>query len=140
MGHFSREIDELCVRKLKAKFYTLKEAREVLPVVKELMEIVQAARLEIVRLQPEATPAVRNATANGGSHEAGELLAKFDRLEAGIKGITDMGILVKDVNKGLIDFLGQRDGRDVFLCWHYGEDDIQYWHEINAGLCGTSPS
>jgi hypothetical protein len=123
----------------KAKHYTLEEARAVLPAVKDLMKMVQDARSEILRLKPEAWPALRSASTNGGNRQAGELLAKFDRLEAGIKGITDLGILVKDVDKGLIDFLGQRDGQDVFLCWHYGEDDIQYWHEINAGFAGRRP-
>ncbi len=37
---------------------------------------------------------------------------------------------------GLVDFLGSRAGREVFLCWHYGEDDIAYWHDINAGFAG----
>ena len=123
----------------KEKYYTLEEARAVLPIVKDLMKVVQDARLEIMRLRSQAWPALRNAATNGGNREAGELLAHFDRLEAGIKGVTDMGILVKDVDKGLIDFLGQRDGQDIFLCWHYGEDDIQYWHEINAGFAGRHP-
>jgi len=37
---------------------------------------------------------------------------------------------------GLIDFVGLRDGREVYLCWKYGEDSIQFWHEIEAGFQG----
>ena len=37
---------------------------------------------------------------------------------------------------GLVDFLGSRAGRDVFLCWHYGEDDIAYWHDLSGGFAG----
>jgi hypothetical protein len=38
-----------------------------------------------------------------------------------------------------VDFLGQRNGREIYLCWHYGEEDIAYWHELNAGFAGRRP-
>jgi hypothetical protein len=47
-----------------------------------------------------------------------------------------MGIHVKDLDTGLIDFSALRDGREVYLCWRVGEDDIQFWHEVEAGFAG----
>ncbi|HLV01558.1 MAG TPA: DUF2203 domain-containing protein, partial [Acidobacteriota bacterium] len=53
--------------------------------------------------------------------------------------IQDAGCLVKSVDEGLIDFPHIRDGREVYLCWRYGEDDIEYWHEVDAGFAGRTP-
>jgi hypothetical protein len=50
-----------------------------------------------------------------------------------------MGVLVKDLDKGLCDFPCLRQDRVVYLCWHLGEDSIQYWHEIEAGFAGREP-
>jgi hypothetical protein len=121
---------------MNTKHYTLAQARATLPQVKHYMAEIQDARAEILRLRPEALPAIEKAAQNGGCKEAGELFAQGTRIEHGVKGISALGILVKDLDMGLVDFLGSRAGRDVFLCWHYGEEDIAYWHEINSGFGG----
>jgi hypothetical protein len=124
---------------MNARYFTLAEARAALPQVKNLMHMAQTARQEILRLRPEVWPVLRKAASNGGSREAGELMLHFQRLETGIKGIMNMGITVKDVDEGLIDFLGKRNGREVYLCWKYGEDDIDYWHDLTTGFAGRQP-
>jgi hypothetical protein len=124
---------------MSTRYFTLSEARAVLPRVKKLMQMVQEARQEILRLRPEVWPMLRKASLNGGSREAGELLVHFQRLENGVKGIMNMGIIVKDVDQGIIDFLGKRNERDVYLCWQYGEEDIRFWHDLNAGFAGRHP-
>jgi hypothetical protein len=121
---------------VNTRYFTLAEARAALPRVKTLMQMVQTARQEILRLRPEVWPVLRKAAANGGSREAGELLVHFQRLEIGVKGIISMGITVKDVDEGLIDFLGKRNGRDIYLCWKHGEVDIEYWHDLDTGFAG----
>ena len=121
---------------MNTKHYTIAQARATLPMVKRYMQEIQSARDEILRLRPEALPAIEKAAQNGGCKEAGELYIQGKRIEHGIKGISELGILVKDLDMGLVDFLGSRAGHDVFLCWHHGEDDIAYWHEINSGFAG----
>jgi hypothetical protein len=121
---------------MNTKHYTLTQARAALPLVKRYMQEIQAARDEILRLRPEALPAIEKAAQNGGCKEAGELYIQGMHIEHGVKGISELGVLVKDLDMGLVDFLGTRNGRDVFLCWHHGEDDIAYWHEINSGFAG----
>jgi hypothetical protein len=121
---------------MNAKHYTLAEARATLPQVKRYMHEIQAARSKILHLRPDALPAIEKAAQNGGCKEAGELYVHGTHIERGIKGISELGIVLKDLDMGLVDFLGTRKGRDVFLCWHYGEDDIAYWHEINDGFAG----
>ena len=124
---------------MKARYFTLAEACAALPEVKRLMAMVQAARQEISRLRPEALPALEKAAFNGGGKAAGELFIHGSHLEQGIKGILALGIVIKDVDRGLVDFVGTRNGREIYLCWHYGEEDIQYWHELSTGFAGRRP-
>ena len=124
---------------MNARYFSLAEARIALPQVKALMQMAQTSRQEILRLRPEVWPMLRKAASNGGSREAWELMLHFQRLEAGVKGIMNMGVTVKDVDEGLVDFLGRRNGREIYLCWKYGEDDIDYWHDLTAGFAGRQP-
>lgn len=121
---------------MEARSYTLAEARAALPQVKTLMAKVQSARQEILRLRPTAWPALQKAAANGGSREAGQLALHAMTLEDAVKGILAMGIYIKDLDHGIIDFLGKRAGEQVLLCWRYGEEDINFWHDVNAGFAG----
>jgi hypothetical protein len=121
---------------MQARTYTLSEARATLPQVKALMDKIQAARQAILRLRPTAWPAIQKAASNGGSHAAGELAIHALRLEDAVKTILAMGIYIKDLEHGVIDFLGTRDGHEILLCWRYGEEDITFWHEVNAGFGG----
>jgi hypothetical protein len=124
---------------VNAKYYSLDEAQAVLPRISHLMAIIQEARQEILRLRPEVWPALKKAANNGGNAQAGEMLASFRRLEASVKEIMRMGVFVKDIDTGLVDFLSIRDGREVFLCWRYGEEDIRFWHELHTGFAGRQP-
>jgi len=124
---------------VNTRYFTLEEARATLPKVKALMEQAQDARRSLMEAKPELWPALRKAATNGGSREASAALRYYNQLEAGIKGIQALGVLIKDVDQGLVDFLGTRDGREVYLCWRYGEEDITFWHELNAGFGGRRP-
>jgi hypothetical protein len=121
---------------MQARTYTLAEARAALPQVKLLMAKIQDARRAILRLRPSAWPALQKAASNGGSRAAGELALHAMKLEEGVKSILAMGIYIKDLDHGIIDFLGTRAGQEILLCWRYGEDDITFWHDVNAGFAG----
>jgi hypothetical protein len=118
------------------KYFTLKEANEALTVVRpmlaELMQIGERIRAH----QPEYWSVVQKSAGNGGNPALSKLLPDFDRLDVLLHKIQDMGIEVKDLTSGLIDFVALHDGREVYLCWKYGEDSIQFWHEIEAGFSG----
>jgi hypothetical protein len=60
-------------------------------------------------------------------------------METLVKAIQGTGALLKDLNSGLVDFLTIREGRQVYLCWRFGEDEISYWHEIETGFSGRLP-
>ena len=50
-----------------------------------------------------------------------------------------MGVLVKDLDTGLVDFPATRDGEDILLCWQLGEDEVAYWHGLEDGYAGRQP-
>jgi len=118
------------------KYYTPKEANEALVTVRPLIEELMRIAEKIRSRQPEYWSVVQKSAGNGGNPELSRLLPEFDRLDLLLHQIQDIGIEVKDLSTGLIDFVAKHEGRDVYLCWKYGEDSIQYWHELEAGFQG----
>ena len=118
------------------KFYTPKEANEALtkvrPMVEEMMKISEKVRVR----QPEYWDVMQKTAGNGGTPELSRLLPEFDRLDALLHQIQDMGVEVKDLTIGLIDFVAIYEGREVYLCWKFGEESIKYWHELDGGFQG----
>ena len=56
-----------------------------------------------------------------------------------LNSINQKGILVKNIEQGLVDFPSIKDGREIYLCWNMGEESIDYWHEIDSGYSGRQP-
>ena len=73
------------------------------------------------------------------SVEEANQVEEFYQLEKLVAEIQARGALVKDINNGLLDFSTLRDGREVYLCWQYGEAELQFWHEVEAGFTGRKP-
>jgi hypothetical protein len=59
--------------------------------------------------------------------------------EEGWSEVTSLGAVVKDVRTGLVDFYGRLDGRTVWLCWRYGEERIDFFHELDTGFSSRKP-
>ncbi len=121
------------------RYLTLQEANEVLNVIRPLMEEIQHIRRKIQREQPDVWPAVAKSAGNGGNRALSDMVQDFEKLDTLIHRMQDTGVLIKDVNLGLLDFPALKDGREVYLCWQYGEGEIAFWHEIEAGFAGRQP-
>lgn len=122
---------------MPARFFTVDEANAALPKLTELLDQLIQARRIIVAARPELWPVLKKSIGNGGSKQAGELLSLFERVQSAVAAIDAMGIHLKDPDTGLVDFLHRRaDGREVYLCWRYGEDRVAFWHELDAGFTG----
>lgn len=121
------------------RLFTLDQAQALIPQVRALLKDVLDAREKIVDAQPELWPVLEKAVGNGGGKKAGEMLRFFEIIQKNVQAIEAMGIEIKDINTGLIDFPSDRAGRVVYLCWRYGEGDIAYWHELDAGFAGRQP-
>ena len=100
------------------------------------MDEVQTIRQKILANQPEAWPAIEKSAGNGGNRALSNMVQDFEKLDALVHRIQDTGALIKDINTGLLDFPALRDGREVYLCWQYGEGEIAFWHEVEGGFAG----
>ena len=121
------------------RYYTLDEANAALIVVRPLVAAMLAARQRIVDAQPELWPVLEKAAGNGGSPLATAVLADFEKVQHSVKTLEQMGVELKDMNTGLLDFLAKRDGRDIYLCWRYNEPNVAHWHDLEAGFAGRQP-
>jgi len=122
--------------KSEAQYFTLEQANAVVVAIRPLVTEMLDLRQSILAKQPEVWPVVAKAAGNGGSKVASEIAQEFQKLDLIVREIMATGVILKDINTGLFDFLSLRDGREVYLCWRYGEEQIIYWHEINAGFAG----
>jgi hypothetical protein len=122
-----------------ARHFSVDEANALLPRLRSIIEAALTARQRIIDAQPEVWPVLEKAIGNGGSRKAGELVEDFKAIERGVKAIQDLGVVVKDINTGLLDFPALRGGREVFLCWRFGEPTVAFWHELHTGFAGRQP-
>ena len=60
-------------------------------------------------------------------------------VEGAVQEIHRLGGELKDIDRGLVDFCGVRDGTIVYLCWEDGEDRIEFWHPLETGYAGREP-
>ncbi|MFN8660427.1 MAG: DUF2203 domain-containing protein [Thermomicrobiales bacterium] len=126
------------------RLFTLPEANSLLPDVMPLLLELRSYKVTLdsaVAALSALTPAMRQ---NGHAAQARELEARIqevtEELAAGIDQVTAMGIDIKSLEHGLIDFPSLREGRVVFLCWRLGEGPtIRFWHDIDAGFAGRRP-
>ena len=84
-------------------------------------------------------PLLGDLNSDLGGPLATRLATEFAEIEDLIARIQAYGCVLKSLEAGLLDFLAERDGRDVLLCWRYGEPAIQYYHEVHAGFQGRRP-
>lgn len=116
--------------------FTVEEANDMLPVLRDRLAHVRAARQIIVH---GAERIRRSADLNGGGDVGSEYLDALSVLRRQVEAITADGIVLRDAESGLVDFPSERDGREVFLCWRLGEDRVAFWHPPESGFTGRRP-
>ena len=121
------------------RYFTVAEANALLPEVRRTVASMLEARQQIVAARPEVWPVLEQALGNGGSKKAGELIFEFEKVQAGAQRLSALGLFLKDINTGLVDFMSKRDGREVYLCWRYDEPAVAHWHDLEAGFAGRQP-
>src|SRR5215471_6682405 len=120
------------------KHYTRSEARALLPAVRQWLDRLIELRHQVEQSEQSMLPLL-----NTGGDLGGPLVNNWVRAIADMKDTLlefhQREIQVKDLDRGLIDFPALLDGNEVFLCWESGEDDIEFWHDLDAGYAGREP-
>jgi hypothetical protein len=122
------------------RIFTVEEANRTLPLVSRIVDdLVRDHRIWEDKVREFELATV------GSSPEHPDAIAELlqseaQRLARDIEGyiaeLNHLGVIVKGMDTGLVDFRGQMDGREVYYCWKLGEPSVMYWHEIDAGFVG----
>lgn len=127
--------------------FTLKEAEELLPTLESLLRSAIEARAQAEPIELELGQQMRRIHLAGGAMVdvaavAGKrsLLSELvQKIKDAVEEIDAIGVQVKDLNRGLLDFPSELDGEVVLLCWELGEPRIGYWHSLEGGYASRKP-
>jgi hypothetical protein len=137
----------LAVVRVAERYFDRAEVERLIPQLTRIMERVMAAQTAVLEanewLQQEQR---RIELAGGGTVDQSAWRATRDRrdrgtcdVQQGLEQVQALGGVPKDLGLGLVDFLHLRDGREVNLCWRYGEERITHWHGLNEGYASRKP-
>jgi hypothetical protein len=118
------------------KHFSLEQARALLSQLRGIFPQLHRLRRQVHQADEQLGAQTRESGADLGGESVNTLLRDLLQMEAQLQRIQGMGVLIKDLDRGLVDFPHLRDGREVFLCWELGEDDIEFWHELDSGYAG----
>jgi len=130
-----------------ARFFSLREAQELLPHVRDWLDEAVAAKLAVDEIEGELHALAAHITMSGGVEIDPVAVVKkkigrqqeAERAQAAVRSIEEAGCLLKDLDRGLIDFPALLDGKEVYLCWQRGEERIEFWHRVEDGFTGRRP-
>ncbi len=128
------------------RIFDLDDANALVPWLEERFAAMAPIRSQLVERQEYLLTLLRHRRSNGHSSSEEEIAAVENevsritrQLQEAVAEITDAGILVRDIGRGLVDFPAQRDGDTVYLCWLRGEPTIEWWHPTDTGFSGRRP-
>jgi len=129
------------------RYFTVADVEALIPDLSRIMKRVMSAHAEVGAMQERMqAEQQRIAMAGGGVLDRRAWRADKDKIERltgeirrGLAEIVELGGAPKDLGLGLVDFPHLRDGREVNLCWRYGEREIRHWHGLDEGYAGRKP-
>jgi hypothetical protein len=120
------------------RHYTLEEANALLPQLEPVLAELRDARDKLT--DAEAHEALAGAApGNGGGGSGRQVGEAFLGVRRALAECEALGIVLRDIDRGLIDFPAILEGREVYLCWERGEEEIGFWHDLDAGFSGRQP-
>jgi len=132
-----------------SRFYDIDDANATLAELGPILTTLVQQREELVRLRDHVLAHGSGGGAGGG--EAGATVAGdlrltrlrmqglIDQMAAGVARIDELGIALRDIPTGLVDFPALVNGRQVWLCWRRDEDAIHFRHDLDSGFGGRRP-
>lgn len=126
-------------------YFTRVEAEALLPAISVELGKIQVHYRQAQGLEKDLEEMQVKSMGNGHHlqgkilHVQERLLEHVQALQQAMEELQKLGCELKDPEIGLIDFLSLRNGEEVYLCWHLGEEHIAYWHTLEAGFAGRQP-
>jgi hypothetical protein len=120
------------------RHFSRAEANALLPQLTELLSRLRNAKDELTDTAAHEALA-EAAPTNGGGEEGRQVGVAFLEVRRLLETIERSGIVLRDIDRGLVDFPAVMDGREVYLCWELGEDEVEFWHDMDAGYGGREP-
>ena len=120
------------------RHFTATEANALLPQLKPLLRQLRDAKEELTDDEAHAALS-ESAPSNGGGkpgHQVGVAFLEVRRL---LGALEEAGIVIRDIDRGLIDFPALAGDREIYLCWELGEDEVSFWHDIDTGYRDRRP-
>jgi hypothetical protein len=122
------------------RHYSVEQANAVRGWVADRVHWIRDARARLVALGPEAGEAVAALDPqSGGSYPGRDVARSLVELSRAVAELQAVDIVVRDVDRGLVDFPSIRDGEEVYLCWLIDEEEVAFWHDPEAGFAGRQP-
>jgi hypothetical protein len=115
--------------------FTIDRANEQLGQLEPLLERLRSERAELRDLKAE----LDEATGAERARVRLRIRGIVDQMQAAVVQVDALGIVLRDIETGLIDFPALIDGRQVWLCWRLGETDVAHWHPFDEGFGGRRP-
>jgi hypothetical protein len=127
--------------------FTLDEAQSLLPVLESLLKRALESKKAAEDIEAEITTLARRIYTSGGmrvdvakvARQRAEVEGHMQRMRETVAEIDAIGVQVKDMDSGLLDFPCRIDEEIVLLCWRMGETAIEHWHTMDSGFKGRQP-
>ena len=123
---------------LHQRHWTPTQANAVLGVVGSRVRELRDARRRLAD-RPHDEELLERAAASGGAWPGRELAADTVAVALGFDWLERLDIVVRDLERGLVDFPAMIDGREVYLCWLLEEPSVDHWHGLESGFAGRRP-
>jgi hypothetical protein len=142
------------------RFFSIDAANAAIPELRDILETLRDERSQLIALRDEFAHAAARETAQtpgegspnqppdsgddaSDSEERRRIRLRMqgviDQMQAGVARIDELGVTLREIETGLIDFPALVSGRQVWLCWRLGEGDVEWWHELGDGFGGRQP-
>ena len=111
----------------------------MLPKIEPLVGQLLERRASVIEARNMIKDVLNSNNSDFGGRIQSTMVVDFMAMERLIARVRSHGCLMKDVNTGLVDFLSIQEGREVYLCWKYGEPSVSHYHELHSGFSGRQP-
>jgi hypothetical protein len=134
------------IARVTPRHFTPEEANALLPEVRPAAERLVALADELDRAEARRAELLAHIAGNGGDLPPSELAEATEAVSSAegelgrcVRRLHALGVQVKDVRTGLVDFPARHAGEEVLLCWRVGEDSVDHWHGVEEGFAGRKP-